>query len=59
MCVYLYIQNNYTHYTNIYYVNKHKLLFWMLLIAIKCFTFNLMHNNIHFFFRGKNAQLSL
>jgi len=21
MCVYLYIQNNYTHYTHIYYVN--------------------------------------
>jgi len=34
MCGYLYTQINYTHYTHIYYVNKHKLLFWMRLIAI-------------------------
>jgi len=28
MCVYLYIQINYTHYTHIYYI----ILFWMRLI---------------------------
>jgi len=35
MCVYLYIQINYTLYTHI--LCKHKLLFWMRLIAINRF----------------------
>jgi len=37
MCVYLYIQNNYT---------QHKLLFWMQLIAINlCTALNKLHDN--------------
>jgi len=32
----LYIQNNYTQYTHVYWVNK--LLFWMWIIAINHFT---------------------
>jgi len=53
--VHLYIHNNYTHYTHIYYV--HKLLFWMRLMAIHRFTAliltkytttYLQHRNIYF-----------
>jgi len=36
VCVFIHIDNKYTQYTHIYYINK--LLFWMRLIAINRLT---------------------
>jgi len=48
MCVYLYIQINYTHYIHI--LCKHKLLFWMRIITINhCPSLLLYKSNINLF----------
>jgi len=51
VCVYLYIQNNCTQFTQLYTVHthvlcKHRLLFWMRLIVINRFTALVKNNNV-------------
>ncbi len=45
MCVYLYMHNKYTHRTHTHLLHKQKLLFWMQLTVINCFSIYNNHGN--------------